>query len=1183
MGERRGTKALELWCRRMVDGYEGVRIDNMTTSWRDGRAFCALIHTFKPELINFDELKKDDIYYNNELAFRVAEKYLNIPSLLDPNDMVAYEVPDKLSILTYLSQFYQVFSQTTKAQENSIARLKRTNPTDGKPPTNPPAKMAHVVPKREPCFKCKNPVFLAERLVVGTKLYHRCCLKCARCKTLLTIGSFYETENDGEYVCDVCPDEEKNAEAKKSVDLSSQRLSIAQKIALFEKDKGNVLKKSLSDEEKSKSLNRQNSMTSTATIKLASPNKSAALNSFLSEQVNTPIESDDDNEAADLSVISTSSEDNEVDFPPTVPGNHPTNKPTHKVNDNVDYAATSQSSPVLPTITTKRFTKELTPNMDSEFEDILNSYSDQPEELNESQLDNNILIDLEFDQLMGTEVTNNSSDNLVNIGRAQMSHQYFVKEVKDQQTIVKNDIVEIKEVVLEQPLEEVEIVEFKQMEKEESLDVKEVKEVAEIEIKKVEEEKEEVEVKFDNLEVVMDVKKLEIPESEDLNPQDPEVETKEGTESNVNEILEVAESKDVVEQVESQLDVLEVPEAQSNEAQTFKLPESKDEESTEKNEDVNKTDEVLNIKYPICLNPFGDEEEAPASVASTNKDPKRPSLNPFGSSDEDDGINDDDIYPKKTLHSGTLPKPPRPPLPKTMTMNRMSTNPFGDSDEESHEKVTQTRTPVPTPRKIIHSTTPEPQPRNQSHHNSPGHSFKGSTSSLASSTDGLSLRRKKKKAPPPPPTAMPPTSMINVIDGLQLNKKTPTNTPKKKRLAPTPPSALARNRDNDATSVSQMYDSMQSLVADISVTDLDSNQDVSECLTTETLPLSSIESEDSCKTTKLRLIPLEESLIEDGGVPHDVNEEITYRRKIMPLSPQSTLSDPPSERQWEKMKDNKEAQNRNRQSQISIKEPLESTESVQYLNKSSHGKWKRRKGPAPALPTLPMPQKKLLQMLPLQEIRHELEIIDVQQQGLEKQGVILEKMIRERCEGTEEDLLEQLQEKKNTPEVEDLIMQLFELVNEKNELFRRQAELMYLRRQHRLESEQSEIEYEIRVLMAQPEVNKTDSDKTREEALIARLVEVVQLRNEVIDSLETDRLREAQEDLSIKQRMEIHSAKRDEELINQTPTKLSKKEKKKQKEAKKLLKLKKLDEKDLDTSEIKAETKEKKKKKKFLF
>lgn len=50
--------------------------------------------------------------------------------------------------------------------------------------------------------------------------------------------------------------------------------------------------------------------------------------------------------------------------------------------------------------------------------------------------------------------------------------------------------------------------------------------------------------------------------------------------------------------------------------------------------------------------------------------------------------------------------------------------------------------------------------------------------------------------------------------------------------------------------------------------------------------------------------------------------------------------------------------------------------------------------------------------------------------------------------------------------------------------------LVYRRRQHRLEQEQADIEYEIRVLMAQPECNKTDTDKSREEALISRLVEV---------------------------------------------------------------------------------------------
>lgn len=74
------------------------------------------------------------------------------------------------------------------------------------------------------------------------------------------------------------------------------------------------------------------------------------------------------------------------------------------------------------------------------------------------------------------------------------------------------------------------------------------------------------------------------------------------------------------------------------------------------------------------------------------------------------------------------------------------------------------------------------------------------------------------------------------------------------------------------------------------------------------------------------------------------------------------------------------------------------------------------------------------------DVRQELDLIETQQRGLEKQGVRLESQIREQLEqmGCEED-------SESLPvEVEDQVLQLFELVNEKNELFRRQAELMYL-------------------------------------------------------------------------------------------------------------------------------------------
>merc|ERR1712156_664958 len=104
--------------------------------------------------------------------------------------------------------------------------------------------------------------------------------------------------------------------------------------------------------------------------------------------------------------------------------------------------------------------------------------------------------------------------------------------------------------------------------------------------------------------------------------------------------------------------------------------------------------------------------------------------------------------------------------------------------------------------------------------------------------------------------------------------------------------------------------------------------------------------------------------------------------------------------------------------------------------------------------------------------------IEVKQGELERQGVKLEKTIREICvrndaeEGANRDSL--------GPEAEDLIIQLFDLVNEKNELFRRQTELIYMKKENRLEEQYGDCEYQIRVIMSKPECQRTEEDNEKD-------------------------------------------------------------------------------------------------------
>ncbi|KAB1272270.1 [F-actin]-monooxygenase MICAL2, partial [Camelus dromedarius] len=97
------------WCQQQTEGYQHVNVTDLTTSWRSGLALCAIIHRFRPELINFDSLNEDDAVENNQLAFDVAEREFGIPPMTTGKEMALAQEPDKLSMVMYLSKFYELF------------------------------------------------------------------------------------------------------------------------------------------------------------------------------------------------------------------------------------------------------------------------------------------------------------------------------------------------------------------------------------------------------------------------------------------------------------------------------------------------------------------------------------------------------------------------------------------------------------------------------------------------------------------------------------------------------------------------------------------------------------------------------------------------------------------------------------------------------------------------------------------------------------------------------------------------------------------------------------------------------------------------------------------------------------------------------------------------------------------
>uniref|UniRef100_A0A803Y318 F-actin monooxygenase n=1 Tax=Meleagris gallopavo TaxID=9103 RepID=A0A803Y318_MELGA len=185
----RSSKLLS-WCQRQTDGYAGVNVTDLTMSWKSGLALCAIIHRYRPDLIDFDSLDEHNVEKNNQLAFDIAEKEFGISPIMTGKEMASVGEPDKLSMVMYLTQFYEMFKDTIPSSGKEFGAggsLKKEFPQN--------------LGGSDVCYFCRKRVYVMERLSAEGKFFHRSCFKCEYCATTLRLSSYAYDIEDGKRNC----------------------------------------------------------------------------------------------------------------------------------------------------------------------------------------------------------------------------------------------------------------------------------------------------------------------------------------------------------------------------------------------------------------------------------------------------------------------------------------------------------------------------------------------------------------------------------------------------------------------------------------------------------------------------------------------------------------------------------------------------------------------------------------------------------------------------------------------------------------------------------------------------------------------------------------------------------------------------------------------------------------------
>uniref|UniRef100_A0A3Q3N9G8 F-actin monooxygenase n=1 Tax=Mastacembelus armatus TaxID=205130 RepID=A0A3Q3N9G8_9TELE len=211
------------WCQKQTEGYRNVTITDLTSSWKSGIALCALIHRFKPQLIDFDSLNEEDHDANLQLAFDISEREFGIRSFTSVKELSAGEELDKTRMITYLSKFYELFRGTPLPASGALSFLfNGSSVREGRDPKeNKVRSMATQLlakfestpsyaggsvrrafpPSGDKCHSCERRVYMVERVCAEGLYFHRECFRCSTCSSALRQGAHAFDSEQGKLYC----------------------------------------------------------------------------------------------------------------------------------------------------------------------------------------------------------------------------------------------------------------------------------------------------------------------------------------------------------------------------------------------------------------------------------------------------------------------------------------------------------------------------------------------------------------------------------------------------------------------------------------------------------------------------------------------------------------------------------------------------------------------------------------------------------------------------------------------------------------------------------------------------------------------------------------------------------------------------------------------------------------------